>query len=221
MNIIDYPLKAGQWHAEETPKRWIVWHGTMGRTAATPANGAAGRATTSIDGWNADDAHVGAPWVVDRDGTIYRTFDDRAWIFHLGLKGTQGKYDKASVGIEIANELCLERDGQEVFAFSRISPNTRYVGQCVNQRWRGRTCWARLDEVQVDAAIALTLDIANRFGIEPRFYHPSTAFDFPRCFERATIICHSNCRKDKLDLLLEPWVWEKIRAARIAVVSAE
>lgn len=42
---------------------------------------------------------------MDRNGTIYNTFNDHGWIYHLGLKGTYGKYDRASVAIEFANEL--------------------------------------------------------------------------------------------------------------------
>jgi hypothetical protein len=82
----------------------VVWHGTAGRTLHTPSSGRPGRATTSIDGWNLDALRVGAPYLVDRDGTIYRTFDDSAWIYHLGIKGTNGRYDKSSVAIEFANE---------------------------------------------------------------------------------------------------------------------
>jgi Zn-dependent metalloprotease len=48
-----------------------------------------------------------------------------------------------------------------------------------------------------------------------RIYYPSTTFDFPRCFQVATIVCHSNCRADKADLCLPDWVHEKIQAAGI------
>ena len=84
--------------AQKQLKKYIIWHGTQGRTAYTPSNGRPGEATTSIDGWNAAKKHIGTPFLVDRDGAIYRTFkDDREWIFHLGLAGTQGRYDKASI----------------------------------------------------------------------------------------------------------------------------
>jgi hypothetical protein len=43
-----------------------------------------------------------------------------------------------------------------------------------------------------------------------------TEYAYPRCFEVRTIVCHSNCRKDKSDLILRPSVWEKIRAAGFA-----
>jgi hypothetical protein len=85
--------------------------------------------------------------------------------------------------------------------------------------WRGFGYFAQLDEPQVDAGIALTIDICKRNNIEPVLYYPSTTFDFPRCFQVATIICHSNCRADKTDLCLSQWVFEKLEAVGIRLAS--
>ena len=219
LNIKPYPLKRGQWFPEKTRKTHVVWHGTAGRTSSTPAAGRPGRATTSIDGWNLDAARVGAPYVVDRDGTIYKTFDDAEWIYHLGIKGTNGRYDKSSVAIEYANELAVTVDEDRVYAFGIETPNTIYNGPFVAYKWRGAEFFAQLDEAQIDAGIALTLDICRRHNLDPVFYYPSTTYDYPRCFEVATIICHSNCRKDKTDLYLPKWVYEKIEAAGIRMQS--
>jgi hypothetical protein len=197
----------------------VVWHGTAGRTLHTPSSGRAGRATTAIDGWNLDALRVGAPYLVARDGTIYKTFDDSAWIYHLGIKGTNGRYDKASVAIEFANELGLALDGDRLYAFGMNTPNTVYTGPFFAFDWRDYSYFAQLDEAQVDAGIELTLDICRRHDIEPSFYYPSTTFDFPRCFQVATIVCHSNCRRDKTDLTLPDWVYERVEGAGIRLVS--
>jgi hypothetical protein len=53
-------------------------------------------------------------------------------------------------------------------------------------------------------------DICPRHDIEPSFYCPSTTFDFPRCFQVATIVYHPNCRRDTTDLALPDWVYEKV-----------
>jgi len=220
MKIVDYPLSSGQWFAQKQLKKYIIWHGTQGRTAYTPSNGRPGEATSSIDGWNADEKHIGTPFLVDRDGTIYRTFkDDREWIFHLGLDDTKGRYDKASVGIEFANELELIAADGKFYAFDRINKNTEYTGPRVQRTWRAHDWWARLDEAQVDAAIELTVDLCSRHGIPKTFYYPSTTYDFPHCFEVAAILCHSNCRQDKTDLMLEDWVWAKLQAAGFQLVG--
>lgn len=219
MNIKPYPLARGQWFREQTTKQFVVWHGTAGRTSHTPVFGRPGKATTSIDGWNLNAERVGAPYLVDRDGTIYNTFDDANWIYHLGLKGTVGRYDKSSVAIEFANELALSLDGDRLYAFGMNTPNTVYRGPVLTEEWRGFHHFAQLDEAQVDAGIELTLDICRRHEIQPVFYYPSTTFDFPRCFEVATVLCHSNCRRDKTDLCLPKWVYEKIEAAGIRLQS--
>jgi hypothetical protein len=219
MNIQMYPLNHGQWFPQVTTKKYVVWHGTAGRTHHTPASGGPGKATTSIDGWNRNADRVGAPYVVDRDGTIYKTFEDIGWIYHLGLKGTNGSYDRASVAIEFANELGLTLDGDRLHAFGMNTPNTVYNGPFLTYQWRGFQHFAQVDEAQVDAAIELTLDICRRHEIKPVFYYPSTTFDFPRCFQVATIVCHSNCRADKADLVLPEWVYEKIEAAGIKLQS--
>jgi len=219
MNIKPYPLKRGQWFADMTVKKYVVWHGTGGRTSHTPVYGRPARATTSIDGWSLNSDRVGAPWLVDRDGTVYKTFEDSAWIYHLGLKGTNGRYDKSSVAIEFANELALDLEGDRLHAFGMSTPNTVYTGPFFSYDWRGHGYFAQLDEAQVDAGIELTLDVCRRHDIDPVFYYPSTTFDFPRCFQIATIVCHSNCRADKADLCLPEWVYEKIQAAGIRLQS--
>ncbi|HEX7809610.1 MAG TPA: N-acetylmuramoyl-L-alanine amidase [Thermoanaerobaculia bacterium] len=219
MNVQQYPLKKSQYFPDLTEKKFVVWHGTAGRTAHTPVSGRPGKATTSIDGWNLSADRVGAPWLVDRDGTVYQTFNDSAWIYHLGLKGTKGSYDKQSVAIEFANEGPLDLDGDRLYAFGMNTPNTVYNGPFIAHDWRGFGYFAQLDEAQLDAGIELTLDICKRHNIEPAFYYPSTTFDFPRCFQVATIVCHSNCRADKTDLCLPQWVYEKIEAAGIRLVS--
>jgi hypothetical protein len=219
MNITNYPLKRGQWYEEATKKQFVVWHGSEGRTRNTPASGRPGRATTSIDAWNLDANRVGAPYLVDRDGTIIKTFDDAGWIYHLGLNGTKGRYDRSAVAIEFANEGPLTLDGDRLYAFGMNTPNTVYTGLHFAAEWRERNYFAELDEAQIDAGIELTLDICGRHEIDPVFYYPSTVFDFPRCFQVATIVCHSNCRKDKLDLCLPDWVFQKIEAAGIRLQS--
>ena len=219
MNIKHYPLRRNQWIPDATRKKYVVWHGTGGRTRNTPVRGNPGVATTSIDGWNRDAQRVGAPYLVDRDGTIYNTFDDKFWIHHLGLKGTNGHYDRTSVAIEFANELSLSLDGDRMYAFGMNTPDTVFNGIHFAGDWRGAHFFAEMDEAQVDAGIELTLDVCERYGIEPSFYWPSTTYDFPRCFRVATIVCHSNCREDKRDLFLPDWVYDRIQAAGIPIVS--
>ena len=121
--------------------------------------------------------------------------------------------------IEFANELALTLDGDRLYAFGNIAPDTIYRGCSFTSEWRGETHFAEMDEAQVDAGIELTLDVCRRHAIDPLFYYPSTTFDFPRCFQVATIVCHSNCRADKTDLFLPDWIYQKLEAAGIRLVT--
>lgn len=55
----------------------------------------------------------------------------------------------------------------------------RRSGTPIGAPWRGFSHFTQMDEAQVDAGIALTLDVCAGHRIEPVFYHPSTTFDFP------------------------------------------
>ena len=191
--------------------------GSAGRTPAVARK--ASTITRAIDGWNLTADRVGAPMARRPRRHGLRAFQDAGWIYHLGLKGTKGQYDKQSVAIEFANEGPLDLDGDRLYAFGMNAPNTVYTGVFIPYDWRGFNFFTHLDEPQVDAGIELTLDICRRNKIEPVFYYPSTTFDFPRCFQVATIICHSNCRADKNDLCLPDWVFDKIEAAGIRIAS--
>lgn len=101
-------------------------------TAAGRAGGAGPRSTAGTSTRYASARGLcvrrsGAP-SASRDGTIYKTFDDTAWTYHLGIKGTNGRYDKSSVAIEFANELGLALDGDRLYAFGMNTPNTVYTG---------------------------------------------------------------------------------------------
>jgi hypothetical protein len=141
---------------------------------------------------------------VCRDGTVYKTFDDTGLDFPPRPARHEGP---------------LTLDGDRLHAFGFNTPGTIYTGFHFAAEWREHSYFAELDEARVDAALELTLDICRRNDIDPVFYFPSTTYDFPRCFHVATIVCHSNCRKDKLDLLLPEWVYQKIEAAGIRLQS--
>jgi hypothetical protein len=95
------------------------------------------------------------------------------------------------VAVELANEGALALDGERLHAFGINTPATVYTGPHFAYDWRDRHAFAEHDEAQTDAAIELTLDLCRRHEIDPVFYYPSTTYDFPRCFQVATIVSAS------------------------------
>lgn len=213
MKIINKPLQDKKWIPTETKKTHIIWHGSFNRTTHT--NGAA---TNTITHWNNLSEKFGAPYLVDRDGTIYKTFSDKEWIYHLNIPTSRGHYDKLSVPIVLANEQQLIKEGGRFFAFEYDHNSNVYTGPTTNISWRGFQWFAKLDELQVNAAIELTLDTCERHNIDPIFYAVNE-WD-PKAWEKATIFTHAVTKKEVRDLYIEPWVIDKIKAAGITVVDS-
>lgn len=213
MNIINHPLQDKKWIKTQTKKTHIVWHGSYGRTKYSN-----GKATDTIIRWNNLAEKYGAPYLIDRDGTIYKTFDDTEWIYHLNIPTTRGCYDKLSVPIAVANEQQLIKVGGRYFAFEYDHITNLYTGPTLSKKWRRYEWYAKLDDPQVDALIELTLDIARRHNINPIFL-ASNEWE-PKAWEKATIFTHAVTKREVNDLFIEPWVIDKIKAAGITVVDS-
>lgn len=219
MNIKSYPLKRGQWFEEATEKKYVVWHGTAGRTLHTPSSGRPGRANTSST------AGTSTPSASAR--RIWWTATARSTRLSTTRGGSITSGSRARMGATTRRPWRSSSRTSSVWRWMAIgctrsgsnTPNTVYTGPFFAYDWRDYSYFAQLDEAQVDAGIELTLDICRRHDIEPSFYYPSTTFDFPRCFQVATIVCHSNCRRDKTDLALPDWVYERVEGAGIRLVS--
>ena len=98
------------------PKKYVVWHGSFSRTKYTPYGKLTPPVTAIINQWAEGGEKQGAPYLIDRDGTIYKTYDDNDWTYHLRLPTTKGYYDKQSVPVMIANELHLIKENGGYYA---------------------------------------------------------------------------------------------------------
>ena len=213
MNQINHPLNEKKWIKTETKKTHIVWHGSFSRTSYTN-----GRAVDTINRWEILAEKYGAPYLIDRDGTIYKTFDDKYWIYHLNIPTSRGEYDKCSVPITLLNEQQIVRQNGQHYAFDYTAATNSYSGPVFEDKWRGYSLWARLSKLQVDAAISLTKDIGSRHGIAPVF---DVGRDWdPKVWERATIFTHARVKREVTDLIIEPWVVDRIKSAGIEVIHS-
>jgi hypothetical protein len=60
-----------------------------------------------IEASNLNANRVCAPRLVDRDGTVYQTFNVSAWIFHLRLKGVKASTSRAASRSQRSSEFAL------------------------------------------------------------------------------------------------------------------
>lgn len=216
MNLVQYPKKISIKTA--LPKKYVVWHGSFSRTKYTPYGSKAVKTTAIVDSWEQAKEKQGAPYLIDRDGTIYKIYDDKDWSYHLNLPTTKGFYDKQSVPVMIANELHLLKENGQFYAFEYPHSTNTYRGPVVGCDWNSQKYWAKIEDAQYDAALDITKDICDRHNIEPVFYI-GTKTD-PKLWDRATIFTHSAVNNQVTDFPpLNPSLIAKIKAKGFKTVE--
>ena len=180
-------LTEDQYFAEPIVKDLIVLHHTVGATARS-----------TIAHFQNTDSKVATAYVVERDGTIFEIFDPRHWAFHLGIKGTGGRVDRRSVGIEIASEGQLKKKGGRFMAFGG---KKRFDGKVYDhgEKWRREQYFAAYTPEQTDAVCRLVDHLCALFGIERRTPADRLSFD-EALVDYTGVIGHHHVRKDKTDL---------------------
>jgi len=186
MKFIKNYLPESEYYKAEYPKEQIYLHHTVSSTAASAMNW-----------WRQDGIHVATAYIVDKDGTIYETFNPKYWSYHLGLKNTNGDIDKKSIGIEIVNEGWLtEKNG----TFRWFDGKARFRGKVVEtEEWRGQKYFAAYTKEQIRSTAILVKMLAYNLDIPFNFignlnYDKNLAYNF------TGTLAHCNVRKDKTDI---------------------
>jgi N-acetyl-anhydromuramyl-L-alanine amidase AmpD len=204
INRSRFRLPAGQFFTEKPKKDLIVLHFTAGTSAKS-----------AFDTWNGDKQHIAAAYLVDVDGTVYEVFDPTQWAYHLGVKGFNGRLDKRSIAIEIANvgPLRPARDNPEVLnwwpprrgqtqLFGSKYCDKSQAAKYMETSYRGEQYFAIFPPQQVQAIRLLLNDLCERFAIPKTL--PPKAKQFERDLEffqdYAGIASHVNFRSDKWDI---------------------
>jgi len=99
------------------------------------------------------------------DGKTFRCFDDKYWAYHLGVKGTKGKYDKNSIGIEMCNYgYCRVVDGKFINYVSREVPADEVVD--LGKEFRGYRYWEKYTDEQIENLRKLLIYLIDKHDIE-------------------------------------------------------
>jgi N-acetyl-anhydromuramyl-L-alanine amidase AmpD len=186
-------LPAGQFVDEARTKDLLVLHHTAGASA---------RSTFNF--WRDTPPRIATAYIVERDGTIFEVFDPRFWAFHLGVVGDGNRIDRRSIGIEIASEGALSKDGDDFFAFrapGSDSGGSRFEGEVLtlDEPYRNESHFAAYTREQVDSVIELVDHLCSVFGILRRTPADPLAFD-PANVGFRGVSGHHHVRSDKTDL---------------------
>jgi N-acetylmuramoyl-L-alanine amidase len=157
-----------------------------------------------------DGNHVSVPFVIARDGSIYRLFGSSGWAFHIGPNPIQEHTaaSQKSIAIELSNYGPLKVKGNDLIngnddVYCSLDDDAAYIKLDTpfgNDGDKYRYFAAFTDE-QYDALIVLLRYLTAAFGI-PRAFLPESVRFLPTS-QAATfkgIVTHVNYRKDKVDI---------------------
>jgi peptidoglycan hydrolase-like protein with peptidoglycan-binding domain len=157
--------------------------------------------------WDGNSPRVATAFVVSgrgiEDGKIYEAYNPDYWSYHLGIKGSKGKLDKNSIGIEVCAWGRLDRKGDKFYNYygSEVSIEEVYT---LDESWRGSKYYHMPSDKQMASLEKLLLWIIGEYKI------PVQNIDFNRDWAEYNdtlvrekvpgIWTHTNVRTDKQDM---------------------
>jgi len=167
--------------------------------------------------WDGNSPRIATAFVIngrgDEDGKIYETYNPDYWSYHLGVKGTKGKLDKHSIGIEICVWGRLDKKGDKFYnAYGgHVSEDEVYT---LENKWRGNQYYHAYSDKQIESLEKLLLWIVKEykipiqdidFGIDWAEYNEDVVKNgIPG------IWTHTTVRKDKQDTYPDHRIFEML-----------
>jgi N-acetyl-anhydromuramyl-L-alanine amidase AmpD len=160
---------------------------------------------------------VATPYILDTDGEIYQIFDPDMWAYHLGVKGSNGGYDRKSIGIEIVNVGALKLQSQSRLCWWPKDWNQTWATLDQKDRYtdlgspdiKGIQYYATFTDAQYDSTKYLLTYLCETYGIPYVFPHDKRHMDLNMCDTFSGILAHEHYRYDKFDMG-GSWNWERI-----------
>jgi N-acetyl-anhydromuramyl-L-alanine amidase AmpD len=187
-------LQEGQYIKQVHPKSQIYIHFTAGSSDAANV----------IKYWGSNEPRIATAYVIGGNGRIHEAFNPDFWSFHLGIKGSKGKLDRISIGIELCAYGGLKKKGNKFYAwpgdFSKeISQDEVYELQ---EEFRGFKYFHKYTDAQIESIEKLLDYLVIEYGIEVQ-----DCFDQDWVNYNADVVSnklpgiwtHTNVRKDKSD----------------------
>lgn len=199
MKIIQSPLPDNQYYKVAQNKKIIVLHHTVS------GDGVAG----DISWWKTTPEKIATAYIVDRNGDVHQTFDDKYWAHHLGITTAQLKkfgsnvsnqrLNELSVGIEIDSWGGLtEKNGKWFNAGGKEMPSDKVA--VLDKPYRGFKAFEKYTKEQIASVKDLLLMLSKKYSISLKYN--DNMFEFN---ERAVkgyhgVWSHTSFRPDKSDV---------------------
>ena len=203
----DCQMPDNQYIKRVSEKSQIFLHFTAGGPSAK----------NTIDYWNGGEVQVATTYVIDRNtGTPFQSFHPDYWAYHLGIKGTNGKLDKASIGIEICSYGPLVKKGNDFFAWpnnystKKVNPENVIT---LDKPFRGSLYYQKFTDEQIDNLEKLLIFLIKKYNIKIQEEFNEEWLEYNqelinKCLPG--IWSHSNVRKDKSDIYPDPRMFDML-----------
>ena len=174
MNIKDMFLDLDEYFAVDFKKSIIYLHHTAGSH----------RPDWVVSAWNKDSnadgstRKIAASFVIGGkstrdgdaawDGVIIRCFPETNWAWHLGAKGTNGIFDKISIGIEICNygPLTKSKTGEFMTYVNTPVPEDQVIE--LETPFRSYKYYHKYTDKQLNTLRELLIYLGTKYGINLR-----------------------------------------------------
>jgi N-acetylmuramoyl-L-alanine amidase len=177
------------------PKTQIVLHFTEGHLRG------------DLSQLTKENQHVSVPFVVARDGGIYRLFGSECWAFHIGrnpIGSTNEELSRSTIAIELSNYGPLRLKGNDLITnyddvYCSLDDTAQYIK--LDTPYRGFSYYTKHTDEQYDGLIILLRYLTAQFGI-PRAFLPEAVRHLAttQAIGFKGIVSHVNYRSDKNDI---------------------
>jgi len=191
---IDYSLRlpADQYVRQETGKSAVVLHHTVG-----------GSAKSTYDWWLDDPRRIATAYIIERNGVIYEVFDPKYWAWHLGVSNPTT--ERRTIGIEMASEGGLTREGNWLYAFDGkkklyniFSDQDKFYDN--GTEWRGFRYFDQYEDEQFESLWKLCITLGVQFSIPWRTPKDHEEFNLRKYIDFKGFLSHTHLRRDKSDV---------------------
>jgi N-acetylmuramoyl-L-alanine amidase len=205
---------------EQFDKKQIVLHFTMGHVKGDLL-------TLTGESDDPNRSHVSVPYVVAKDGKVYRLFGSDFWAYHIGRNklGLNKDFSRRTIGIELSNygPLKLGENNHLLTDYStpekpdiycHLDDTEAYIK--LDTPFRDYTYYANYTDAQYDSLIVLLRYLTTAWGIQKAF--------LPEAIRHTTtektvnfdgIVSHINYRDDKTDIG-PAFDWSRVEAGVLA-----
>ena len=197
-------------------KTHIVLHGSLTRTKYT-YTGTDNTESCLMKKWDIMADKYAGHYVVGRQGTVWACVDEDYWTNHLFAGKKLFDYNRKSIAIFLCNELYLEKENSQLYAFGIKKNYNIYKGPVIECKAKGYQYWADHEELQINALTNLIKDVAGRHQIPTTMLDNTMEYD-PNAWYAAGILSAANANKESFSLPFAPWAKEKIQKAGIRLI---